>query len=135
TKTSATGTALAHRIRRRAEIDALPVETHQRRLVETAWRLGGRPELHDLNLRRFAHTFGYRGHMVTKSRYYSTTFGALRRARADYCRRTGRPAEDEAGDVRFGYAGQGYDDPAVGFLAYHLASLATEPAPKPVTGA
>ncbi|MBN3585408.1 hypothetical protein JYB64_23750, partial [Algoriphagus aestuarii] len=30
------------------------------------------------------HTLGFRGHFLTKSRSYSTTFGALRQARIDY---------------------------------------------------
>jgi hypothetical protein len=35
---------------------------------------------------------GYRGHFATKSRRYSTTLRALRRARADYRRRRQHPA-------------------------------------------
>jgi hypothetical protein len=55
---------------------------HARTLVETAWRLGGLPELAGLNLRRWAHMLGFRGQFATKSRGYSTTFGALRGERA-----------------------------------------------------
>ena len=42
------------------------------------------PHLHDLRLRRWAHTLGFRGHCFTKSRRYSTTFTALRRARHEH---------------------------------------------------
>lgn len=63
------------------------VRPHVARLIETCWRLGNRqvhPDLEHLNLRRWAHMLGFRGHFLTKSRAYSTTFGALRQARVDY---------------------------------------------------
>jgi replication initiator protein RepSA len=62
----------------------LELSDHARRLIETCWRLGGIPGLADLRLRRWAHTFGFRGHFATKSRAYSTTFGALRAERTAY---------------------------------------------------
>ena len=40
------------------------------------------PSCGTLGLRRHAHHLGYSGHFLTKSRGYSTTFGALREARA-----------------------------------------------------
>ncbi len=54
---------------------------HLRALVATAWRLGDRSDLSALRLRAWAHTCGYRGHFLTKSRHYSTTFGSLRAER------------------------------------------------------
>ena len=51
-----------------------------------AWDLGRRQELGALRLRAHAHTLGYRGQFSSKSLRYSTTFGALRAARADYVR-------------------------------------------------
>ncbi|PSK80176.1 hypothetical protein CLV63_1632 [Murinocardiopsis flavida] len=54
---------------------------HLARMVETAWDLGGRPDLAHLRLRQWAHSLGYRGHFATKSRRYSVTLGALRAAR------------------------------------------------------
>jgi hypothetical protein len=57
------------------EIEGLRCPPHLRRLVETAWRLG---------FRKWAHTLGYGGHFLTKSRRYSVTFGRLRAARRDY---------------------------------------------------
>jgi len=64
------------------DLDALPVSEHVHRLVFTAWRLA----LRDSTLRtdRWAHQFGYGGHFLTKSRHYSTTFTALRTARAQW---------------------------------------------------
>jgi len=127
TKTADSTGALTHRIRRASDIAKLPVNDHQRRLVETAWRLGGHSELGDLGLHRCAHAFGYRGHVVTKSLRYSTTFAALRGARAEYCANTGKGGVEPATDAHFGYAGRGYDDPSTGLLAFHLAQLATRP--------
>jgi hypothetical protein len=58
------------------------VPAHLRALMGTCWRLGSLPELVHLRLRAWAHTLGYRGHCLTKSRRYSTTYTALRAARA-----------------------------------------------------
>ncbi len=60
-----------------ANVHKLALSEHERRLVQTAWRLGGRSELADLKLRTWTHQLGYRGHVLTKSRRYSTTFKAL----------------------------------------------------------
>ncbi len=51
-------------------------------MAETAWELGGDPELADLGLRRHAHAFGWGGLFLTKSRHYSSTFAELRAERA-----------------------------------------------------
>lgn len=97
--------ALDHRIRSAAEIERLVVVPHLRRMVATCWSLGSRPEYADLRLQAWAHTLGYRGHWTTKSRAYSTTFGALRSAR------TAHNEPDSAGSERVGhwtFAGRGY---------------------------
>lgn len=60
------------------------VSAHLRALMGMCWRLGGQPELAHLRLRAWAHTLGYRGHCLTKSRRYSTTYTALRGVRAAY---------------------------------------------------
>ncbi|WP_344961570.1 replication initiator [Streptomyces thioluteus] len=72
------------RIRTRAEIDCIPTTPHARALMRTCWQLGTLPELRHLRLRTWTHTLGYRGHILTKSRAYSTTYAALRGARAGY---------------------------------------------------
>ena len=130
TKTADATGALAHRIKKAADIDRLDLTDHQRRLVATAWKLSSVPGLEELGLRRCAHAFGFRGHVVTKSRMYSTTFTALREARAEFQRTHGATAL-EGDDLHFGYAGRGYDDPATGLLAYHLARIATMPGGPP----
>jgi len=40
--------------------------------------LGGHMSYEDLNLRRWAHMLGFRGHFLTKSQRFSTTFRAMR---------------------------------------------------------
>lgn len=135
TKTADSTGALAYRINRGSEIARLPVNEHQRRLVETAWTLGERKELAELRLRRCAHAFGYRGHVVTKSTRYSTTFSALRAVRADYQRARDEPGAGPDDEVHYGFAGRGYDDPGLGMLAFHLARLATSHGEEPVESA
>jgi hypothetical protein len=70
------------------------VSPHVARLIETAWMLGARPELAELRLRHWAHALGFGGHWSTKSRRYSTTMGALRRARVEYAKRRRRGLKD-----------------------------------------
>jgi hypothetical protein len=53
-------------------------------MIQTAWDLGGKPIYDGLNLRRWAHMLGFRGHFLTKSRRYSTTFKAIREDQATY---------------------------------------------------
>lgn len=113
------------------------VDSHLAALARTAWRLGGRRDLAGLNLRAHAHTFGYRGHFATKSRRYSTTFGALRQARADHARREagedggtadGPAAADGPKTEAWRYVGRGYGTPAAERLAEVLAEgIATRP--------
>lgn len=76
---------------RSLDLDQWNLTDHARRLIETCWRLGEIPELADLKPRRWAHMLGFGGHFATKSRTYSTTFGALRQERADYT--AGRDSE------------------------------------------
>jgi hypothetical protein len=67
-----------------ADLDALPVSDHARRMIQTCWRLGRQPQLAGVRLRQCAHTLGYGGHFSTKSRRYSTTLTALRGARQNH---------------------------------------------------
>ncbi len=109
--------ALDRRIRNRAQIERLAVNTHLRQLVTICWTLGGDPLYRDLRLRVWAHTLGYRGHWTTKSRRYSTTFTALREARTEHLARE-RP-DAQVGHTRLAqwrYSGRGYG-PDGGHLA------------------
>ncbi|MEU6128818.1 replication initiator [Saccharopolyspora sp. NPDC047091] len=65
------------RIRNETHIEELPVSTHHRAMIRTAWQLG---------YRRWAHMLGFGGHFLTKSKEYSTTFTALRGTRAEHQR-------------------------------------------------
>jgi hypothetical protein len=78
TKEASGNGALDHRLRE-GEVERLELPDHLRKIVETAWALGADPELG--RLRRWAHALGYTGHLMTKSRRYSTTFLRLRSAR------------------------------------------------------
>ncbi len=80
-----TGT-LDRRITTADQLAELPVSEHARRLIAACLRLGKLPGLQDLRLAAWAHMLGFRGHFSTKSRHYSTTFGALRAERAQHQR-------------------------------------------------
>ncbi|MFI1957106.1 replication initiator [Streptomyces althioticus] len=60
-------------------------------MIRVAWALGARDDLKHLNLRKWPHMLGFRGHFSTKTRAYSTTLGALRAARAAWHRRHSAP--------------------------------------------
>ncbi|MDP8927470.1 MAG: replication initiation protein [Actinomycetota bacterium] len=77
---------LDRRIRCEGDIEVLGLNDHLRRMIATTWRLGDVKHLQDLKLRLWAHQLGFRGHWLTKSRRYSTTFTALRQARLAYRR-------------------------------------------------
>jgi len=89
-------------------------------MIDAAWRLGARRATGNSRLRTAAHALGWGGHFLTKSRRYSTTFGRLRRARAEYRKRQhcpdgerdpwGRPLDDTVVLVlkTWAYDGTGY---------------------------
>jgi hypothetical protein len=126
---SLAGMALDRPIRSAAALARRELPAHVRRLVEACWTLGARRELAGLRLRAWAHQLGYGGHCTTRSRRYSTTFGALRRARHEYARRRafgGPPLdawgrlEDQGAAVQVGswtYQGRGYRSMADAWLA------------------
>jgi hypothetical protein len=134
--TKGLGAALNRRINDPVELDALPVRPHVGRLVRTAWELGGNPRLARLRLRRWAHQLGFGGHWSSKSRRYSTTFTALRKARIAnaLARRRGtvpldlwgRLASEEATVVlsTWAYRGRGYRIPQGARLATASAARA-----------
>jgi hypothetical protein len=111
-------------------------QKHTGRLVAAAWDLG-RPEAGDgwSRLRPWAHMLGFGGHFATKSRAYSTTFGALRAARSAAMRRANAttrspelaPPEDEETVLVVGswtYAGTGWRTTADAALALAAADAA-----------
>jgi hypothetical protein len=118
-------------------LDGLPI--HVAELVRACWALGGRPELEGLRLRAWAHMLGFRGHWSTKSRRYSTTMTALRRARVAFAKRRrakdgvpldawDRPEDNQAVIVitSWVYVGAGYATEGERWLALSAAARARE---------
>ncbi|UQI42981.1 plasmid replication initiator protein [Streptomyces sp. HU2014] len=99
-----------HPIKTRAEIEATPASPHVRALMRTCWHLGGLPEYAPLRLRPWTHTLGYRGHILTKSRTYSTTYTALRTQRFEYQLDTpsAEPPGTATTDAYWRYTGSGH---------------------------
>jgi hypothetical protein len=113
-KTTDGSKELARQFRARRQIVTLVDDPHLRRLALTAWDLGGDAKYESLRLKEHAHTFGFTGQLITKSRAFSTTFAALRSARTEYMagERDGDPVEGT-----FHFEGRGYDDPRTTQLA------------------
>ncbi|WP_194907546.1 replication initiator [Catenulispora rubra] len=89
----------------------LPIPSHARALVATAWHLGGLPEYEDLRLRAWAHQCGFGGHFSTASRLYSVTMTRLRNDRAAWQRARAGLAElpdDVIVESEWEFAGSGY---------------------------
>ncbi len=114
TKGSDEAGVLDHRLRSGVPRD-VRLPGHLRSLVETAWALGDEPPFGDFRLRLWAHTCGFRGHFLTKSRRYSTTFGELRaeRQRWRLAALVHRPVIEEHDPVddetrEWSYEGSGY---------------------------
>lgn len=87
TKGDIAGLVLPNRLRSERQIEATPgLSEHARRLMRAAFQLGGLEPYEHLRLRTWAHQLGFRGHILTKSLRYSTTYTALRAARASFHR-------------------------------------------------
>ncbi|MFI6288503.1 replication initiator [Streptomyces sp. NPDC051018] len=111
-------------------IDLLPASPHIRALMARCWRLGSLPALEHLRLREWAHTLGYRGHVLTKSRHYSTTYAQLRADRAAHLAgQAGTiPLDTAPGTVTerdWRYVGSGHTPGAAEIAAGIAADLAT----------
>jgi hypothetical protein len=76
TKGTSTSEVPDRPVRSELAIAALDVHPHHRRMITTAWDLGGNGDL--TFLRKWAHMLGFRGHFLTKSQRYSITFTAIR---------------------------------------------------------
>jgi hypothetical protein len=113
-------------IRSQLCIDFLKVSEHHRRMIQTAWDLGDLPQYEDLKLRRWAHMLGFRGHFLTKSKHYSTTFGAIRGERrtfraAEALDRLGVEPDSVLVVNDWAYTGSGYHNDAERELASAIA--------------
>ncbi len=133
------GPALDRPIKSARDLARLDLPDHAARLVRACWMLGGRPELAGLGLRRWAHMLGYRGHFLTRSRRYSTTFRALRGARRAWSNirrygpavqldRDGRPLPPDGVEAvaSLMYEGLGYTTAGDTWLAWSMEQDARE---------
>jgi hypothetical protein len=96
-----------------------------------------RRDKRDRRLAACAHAFGYRGHCLTKSRRWSTTFTNVRQAREDYVReqliakgdrvqRELAQLDDAERIAAFGFVGVGHLTTADAWLAAQAAARARE---------
>ncbi|TQM80459.1 hypothetical protein FHX81_2790 [Saccharothrix saharensis] len=118
-------------IRSQLDIDHLRVHAHHRRIIQTTWDLGDLKQYSKLNLRRWAHMLAFRGHFLSKSRAYSTTFKAIRGERRAF--RTAEMLDQlghDPGSVLlvndWTYTGTGYADDAERELALAIAERTRE---------
>jgi hypothetical protein len=134
TKSTEAVGGVTSRIRNERELRGLRCRGHARRHIQSAWQLGARSELDGKRLRRWAHQLGFGGHCFTKSRRYSTTFKALREARAEHAAAHHSPAGDGAAKsdhnlirhMAWRYAGRGYPKAGDALLAASTAARARE---------
>jgi hypothetical protein len=123
TKSTGVTDGVDHRVSA-ADIDRLDASEHAKTMMRTALALAEVPHLAGLRLDQWAHMLGYRGHFLTKSRAFSTTFAALRGARAAWTIAqhqldTGGP--DLLVDVWWSVIGYGYRTPEEHTLAAAIA--------------
>lgn len=88
-------------------IEHLDVTDHHRRILRAAVRLARQPGY--AAVRNWLHTLGYRGHVVTKTRGYSTTLAALRARRHAW-----RQDRDVADPTDGGWTFDGYGHATAG---------------------
>jgi hypothetical protein len=105
----------------------LDPDTHVGRLVRACWDLGEHPDW--ARLRRYAHQYGYGGHIASKSRGFSVTLGFLRRQRMIWQRTQGHPHtwDDEQAELviyELGYHATGWITTGDAILANTSADLA-----------
>jgi hypothetical protein len=125
TKGDIPGLVLDRMLRSREHIEAAGLGDHGRTLALTCWDLGGLEQYEPLRLRAWAHQLGWRGHVATKSRAYSTTYTALNLARIVHRRAQDADAPDpdrETATVGFWTLDQvGHDSPGEVMFAAGIA--------------
>ena len=124
TKTTGESIELARRFRSEQDIRNLVKDKHYQELALATWRLGADLRYQDLNLDRYANTMGYRGHIITKSRGYSTSFSKLRQSRIDYVRSQVRSeVSSDVTETTYLFDGRGYDHANSEQIAETLATM------------
>jgi hypothetical protein len=102
---------------------------HLRRMAEVAWTLGADERFAHLHLRRHAHSLGYGGHFLSKSRRYSTSFRALKADRVAWRsqQRHGVATTDHSVEARWRAVGIGWASPGEAlFAGFQQRQRATE---------
>ena len=113
TKSACDSGALDHRFRSAEAIEESRAPKHLLAMARAAFELGENPDYEELNLARWAHDLGHRGHFLTKSRRFSVTFAYLHGLREAWRDRE-RLERAEAPDPRFDginklyFVGQGW---------------------------
>lgn len=99
-------------VRRLSEegIDQLDVTDHVRRILKTIVIVAREEKYHEMG--RWLHTLGYRGHVASKSRQFSTTMKALRDHRADWRRQQASSVAEATGlgELPWEFASSGYEN-------------------------
>jgi hypothetical protein len=108
------------------ELHATP-DTHLGRLIRACWDLGTADGWQ--RLRRYAHQYGHGGHITTKSRGFSVTYGFLRLERTIWRRTQGFPQlwDEQQADLivcRLGYHATGWITTGDALLANSAADAA-----------
>jgi hypothetical protein len=136
-------------IREIDHLEHLDVTAHHAAMIRTAWDLGGLQPYEGLNLRQWAHMLAFRGHFLTKSQRYSTTFRAIRAGRrlwrliadlTELGRLTDDPNEippdpttvvvvNDWQPVRFGHRDDGERELAAAIAEKHRARRRSTPTP------
>jgi hypothetical protein len=134
TKSTEDAGGVGHRIETAHELRDLPCREHARRLITCAWQLGDHEHVDEKRMRRWAHQFGFGGHCFTKSQRFSTTFKALREARAAHAASRSTAAAQAAAKSDHNlihtsvwrYAGRGYPKAGDALLAASSHARARE---------
>jgi hypothetical protein len=97
-------------VRRLSEegIDQLDVTDHVRRILQTIVLVSHQGQYQEMGL--WLHTLGYRGHVTSKSRQFSTTMKALRDHRAEW-RRQQADTGSALPEMPWAFERSGYDTP------------------------
>ena len=135
TKSTELAGGVVHRVAEH-QLDELPISDHVRAYMREAFALAADAALASHRFGANAHALGYRGHCLTKSRRYSTTFKALREAREQHVHeqllaRSTDAAQRALADAiervaSFQFVGQGHLTAADALLADSAAVRARE---------
>ena len=115
--------ALDHRLRE-GSFELLDLPAHLGRIVAAAWHLGAK----DRRFRRWAHALAFSGHVLTKSKRFSTTFKALRDMRHSWrLEESGDRSSDDTAITEWSFAGAGHRRAIDSALARAFASEGDRP--------